>query len=143
LSATARGWNALAMATQVAQRKRSGWVTFAGVVALAAGAYNALGGIAAIADDDTLKAQATKVLYGIDMTVWGWFWLIVGALQILAGILVLRRNEWGMALAVTMAGFSALCTIFVIFVVPLFAITVLALDVLVMYGLLTNWDDAD
>jgi uncharacterized membrane protein HdeD (DUF308 family) len=131
------------MATQVAQRKRSGWVTFAGVVALAAGAYNALGGIAAIADDDTLKAQATKVLYGIDMTVWGWFWLIVGALQILAGILVLRRNEWGMALAVTMAGFSALCTIFVIFVVPLFAITVLALDVLVMYGLLTNWDDAD
>ena len=131
------------MSTQVAPRKRSGWVTFAGVIALAAGAYNALSGIAAIADDDTLKAQATKVLYGIDLSVWGWFWLLVGALQILGGILVLRRNEWGMALCVTMAGFSALCTIFVIFVVPLYAITVLALDVLVMYGLLTNWDDAD
>ena len=131
------------MATQAAQRKRSGWVTFAAVIALAAGAYNALSGIAAIADDDTLEAQATKVLYGIDFTVWGWFWLFVGALQILGGILVLRRNEWGMAICVTMAGFSALCTIFVIFVVPLWAVSVLALDVLVMYALLTHGDDFD
>ena len=130
------------MSTQVA-RKRSGWVTFAGVIALAAGAYNALSGIAAISDDDTLKAQATKVLYGIDLSVWGWFWLFIGVLQILGGILVIHRNEWGMALCVTMAGFSALCTIFVIFVVPLWAVTVLALDVTVMYALLTHGDDFD
>ena len=32
--------------------KRHGWVTFAGVIALVAGTYNALSGIAAIADDD-------------------------------------------------------------------------------------------
>ena len=130
------------MSTQAA-RKRSGWVTFAGVIALAAGAYNALSGIAAIANDDTLKAQATKVLYGIDLSVWGWFWLLVGVLQILGGILVIQRNEWGMALSVTMAGFSALCTIFVIFVVPLWAVAVLSLDVLVMYALLTHGDDFD
>jgi hypothetical protein len=131
------------MATQVAQRKRSGWVTFAAVIAIAAGAYNALSGIAAIADDDTLASQATKVLYGIDLSVWGWLWLLAGALQILGGILVLRRNEWGIAICVTMAGFSALCTIFVIFVVPLWAVTVLSLDVLVMYGLLARGDDFD
>src|SRR4029079_4199966 len=33
---------------------RSGWVTFAGVPAVVAGGYNALSGIAAISDDDTL-----------------------------------------------------------------------------------------
>jgi hypothetical protein len=130
------------MSTQVA-RKRSGWVTFAGVIALAAGAYNALSGIAAISNDDTLSAQATKVLYGIDLSVWGWFWLIVGVLQILGGILVIQRNEWGLALCVTMAGLSALCTIFVIFVVPLWAVAVLSLDVLVMFALLTHGDDFD
>jgi hypothetical protein len=57
--------------------RRSGWITFAGVAALIAGGYNALSGIAALSDDDTLAAQAQEVLYGIDLTGWGWFWLRV------------------------------------------------------------------
>src|SRR5215210_5609825 len=52
--------------------KRSGWLTFAGVTALVVGGYNALSGIAALSDDDTLVAQARDVLYGIDLTLWGW-----------------------------------------------------------------------
>jgi uncharacterized membrane protein HdeD (DUF308 family) len=123
--------------------KRSGWVTFAGVTALVVGGYNALSGIAALSDDDTLTAQASEVLYGIDLTFWGWLWLLVGALQILAGVLVLRRNEWGRALGVTIAGLSALITVFVIFVFPLWAIAVLTLDALVLYGLLTTSDEFD
>ena len=123
--------------------KRSGWVTFAGVTALVVGGYNALSGIAAISDDETLAAQANEVLYGIDLTFWGWLWLLVGALQILAGVLVLRRNEWGRALGVTIAGLSALITVFVIFVFPLWAIAVLTLDALVLYGLLSTSDEFD
>jgi hypothetical protein len=123
--------------------KRSGWVTFAGVIALVVGGYNALSGIAALSDDDTVAAQAAKVLYGIDLTFWGWLWLLAGALQILAGVLVLRRNSWGMALAVSMAGLSALITVFVIFVFPLWAIAVLTLDALVLFGLLTRADEFD
>jgi hypothetical protein len=53
--------------------ERSGWITFAGVMAVVAGVYNSLSGIAALADDDTLAAQASEVLYGIDLTAWGWF----------------------------------------------------------------------
>jgi len=121
--------------------RRSGWVTFAGVTALVVGGYNLLSGIAALSDDDTLAAQASEVLYGIDLTFWGWLWLLVGALQLLAGILILRRNEWGLALGVTMAGLSALITVFVIFVFPLWAIAVLALDALVLYGLLSSGDE--
>ena len=121
--------------------KRHGWVTFAGVIALVAGTYNALSGIAAIADDDTLAAQATDVLYGIDLTVWGWCWLIVGVLQLFTGVLILQRKEWGLALGVSIAGLSAFMTIFVIFVIPLWAIAVLTLDILVIYGLLERADD--
>jgi len=123
--------------------KRSGWLTFAGVTALVVGGYNLLSGIAAVSDDDVLAAQATKVLYGIDLTSWGWLWLLVGALQILGGVLVLRRNWWGVAIGVSMAGISALITVFVIFVVPLWAIAVLALDALVLYGLLSSTDEFD
>ena len=123
--------------------RRSGWVTFAGVVALVVGAYNAISGIAALSDDDTIAAQANEVLYGIDLTAWGWFWLIVGALQLLTGVLILQRNEWGRALGVGMAGLSAVITVFVIFVFPLWSLAVLTLDALVLYGLLTSTEEFD
>jgi hypothetical protein len=122
-------------------KRRSGWVTTAGVVMLVAGGYNALSGIAAISDDDTLAAQATKVLYGIDVGTWGWFWLLVGIAQLAAGVLILMRNEWGLAMGVGIAGLSAMMTVFVIFVVPLWAIAVLSLDVLVIWALLSAHED--
>ena len=122
-------------------RKRSGWVTTAGVVMLVAGGYNALSGIAAISDDDTIAAQATKVLYGIDFGTWGWFWLIAGIVQLAAGVLILMRNEWGLAMGVTIAGLSAMMTVFVIFIFPLWAIAVLSLDVFVIWALLSSSED--
>jgi hypothetical protein len=121
--------------------RRTGWITFAGVVGLLVGAYNALSGIAAIADDDTVSSQAKKVLFGIDLTAWGWFWLIVGVLQIVAGVLILQRNEWGRWLGMSFASLSAIITVFVIFVFPLWSIAVLALDTLVLYGLVTHGDE--
>ena len=118
--------------------KRSGWITFAGIAALVAGAYNALSGIAALSDDDTLAAQAQEVLYGIDLTAWGWFWLIVGLVQLLTGVLILQRNVWGLWLGVGIACLSALMTVLVMFVFPLWAIAVLTIDFLVLFALLTE-----
>jgi hypothetical protein len=128
------------MAEQAVAR-HSGWVTFAGVAALVAGGYNALSGIAALADDDTLTAQAQEVLYGIDLTAWGWFWLLVGIVQLITGVLILQRNRWGFWLGVTFAGLSAMLTLLVMFVFPLWAIAVLAINFLVLYGLLTQSDE--
>ncbi len=121
--------------------KRSGWITFAGVAALIAGGYNALSGIGALADDDTIAAQASEVLYGVDLTAWGWFWLLVGVLQLITGVLILQRNSWGLGLGVGIASLSAFLTVFVMFVFPLWAIAVLALDFLILYGLLTHSDE--
>ena len=121
--------------------RRSGWIIFAGVAALIAGGYNALSGIASLADDDTLAAQAAQVLYGIDLTLWGWFWLIVGLVQLGTGVLILQRNALGLWLGVGIAGISALMTVFIIFVFPLWAIAVLTVDLLVLYGLLTRVEE--
>jgi hypothetical protein len=121
--------------------KRSGWITFAGVMAVLAGGYNALSGIAALVDDDTIASQAKEVLYGIDLTAWGWFWLLVGLAQILTGLLIFQRNTWGLWLGVAFAGLSAMLTVIVMFVFPLWAIAVLTIDFLVLFGLLTQSDE--
>jgi len=122
-------------------RRRSGWVTFAGIVALVVGLYHVLSGIGALSNDDTIQSQTADVLFGISVTAWGWFWVLLGAAQTVAGYLILQRNEWGRWLGMTMAGLSALFTVFVIFVFPLWAITVLALDCLVLYALASQVDD--
>jgi len=93
--------------------KRSGWVTFAGLMALVAGVYNALSGIGALSDDDTIASRAREVLYGIDLTAWGWFWLIVGLAQVLTGILILQRSTAGFWLGIGFASLSAVLTVFV------------------------------
>jgi hypothetical protein len=120
---------------------RSGWVTFAGIAALIAGGYNTLSGIAALADDDTLANQAKDVLFGIDLTAWGWFWLILGIAQLITGVLILQRNPLGLWFGVTIAATSAMLTMLVIFIFPLWAIAVLAIDFLVLYALLTQSDE--
>ena len=121
--------------------KRSGWVTFAGVMALVAGVYNSLSGIAALTDDDRLASQAREVLYGIDLTAWGWFWLIVGMAQIVTGVLIVQRNTWGFWLGVGFASISAMMTVIVMFVFPLWALAVLVIDFLILFGLLTESDE--
>jgi hypothetical protein len=123
--------------------RRSGWVTFAGVVGLVVGAYHVVSGIGALTDDDTIRAQSADVLFGINVTAWGWFWLLLGAVQLVAGYLILQRNEWGRWLGIVMAGLSAMFTVFVIFVFPLWSIAVLTLDCLVIYGLLTESESFD
>jgi hypothetical protein len=120
---------------------RSGWITFAGVMAVIAGGYNVLSGIAALSDDDTIASQAKDVLYGIDLTAWGWFWLIIGLAQIVTGVLIFQRNTWGLWLGVTFAGLSAMLTVIVMFVFPLWAIAVLTIDFLILFGLLTQSDE--
>jgi hypothetical protein len=121
--------------------RRSGWITFAGVMAVVAGGYHVLSGIAALADDDTISSQVQDVLYGIDLTAWGWFWLILGIAQIVTGVLIFQRNVWGLWLGVGFAGLSAMLTVIVMFVFPLWAFAVLAIDFLVLFGLLTESDE--
>ena len=127
------------MAENVA--RRSGWITFAGIMALIAGGYNALSGIAALADDDIIASQAREVLYGIDLTAWGWFWLAIGLTQVLTGVLIFRRSTWGLWLGVGFAGISAMLTVLIMFVFPLWAMAVLIIDFLILFGLLTQSDE--
>jgi GTP cyclohydrolase III len=53
---------------EIVEVRRSGFVTFVGVIALVIGVDNAVGGIAAIAKDDRTEAVA-KVLFDIDISV--------------------------------------------------------------------------
>ena len=121
--------------------RRSSFVTFAGVLAVVVGFFNGIAGIAAISKDDSLEASAHEVLFGIDYTTWGWFWLILGIVQIGVGGLILARHPSGLLLGVVWASLSLILTVFVIFVYPFWAFAVIGINILIIWGLLDNADE--
>ena len=121
--------------------RRSGWVTFAAIVAILAGAYNALSGLSTLTSDYPLIEEAHDVLFSINVDTWSWFWLIVGVGQLITGILLFARNKWGLWMGIAFAVLSGIMAAFAIFAWPLWAASVLALDVLIIHGLTTHLED--
>jgi hypothetical protein len=121
-------------------------VTFAGVLAAIAGTYNLLSGIAAIADDARLSqypglADIDEVLYGVDLSAWGWFWAIIGGLQLVTAGLIFARRSAGQVLGVAFASISAMFTVFIIWVYPMWSLAVIALDLLIIYALTAHGEE--
>ncbi len=121
--------------------RHSGWVTFAAAMVVLVGLYHVLSGAAAIAESDSVTARVQEVLYGIDIKTWGWFWLIVGVAQLITGILLFSRNPTGAIIAIIGALVSASFAVFIIFVAPLWAIAVLALDVGIIWIIGANSEE--
>jgi hypothetical protein len=115
-------------------RIRSGWVTFAAIVAGVLGVFNILSGIAAIAEDDQTEALH-EVLFGINITAWGWFWLILGVLQVITAWLIYQRSPVGQTFGLIWAFIVASLSVFMIFVAPIWALVVMALSVTVIWAL--------
>lgn len=118
----------------------SGWVTFAAIVVVLAGMFNLLSGIAAITESDAVKAL-NEVLYGINIEAWGWFWVVIGVAQLITAFLLFARSPVGATLAILGATLSASFTIFLIFVAPLWAITVVALNVGIIWAITANIEE--
>ena len=64
--------------TTAAFSSKSGWVTFAGIAALVAGAYNGLSALSTLTSDYPRIEQVEKLLFGVSVDTWAWFWLVVG-----------------------------------------------------------------
>jgi hypothetical protein len=119
---------------------RSGWVTFAAVIAGIVGVYNVLSGIAAIAEDDSTE-RLGEVLYGVNITAWGWFWLILGIGQLVVAWLVYARHPLGQMLGLLWAFIVASLSVFTIFVAPAYSVAILAVNVLIIWALVTHSEE--
>jgi len=111
--------------------KGSGWLLFASIMLMVAGIYNFIWGIGALTKDELYVVQ----LLFANLTFWGWVWLIVGVLQVCAGFGVLSKNQAARWFGIVMASISAITAFFYIWAVPGWALLIITLDVLVIYGL--------
>jgi hypothetical protein len=110
----------------------SGWWLFAGVMMLIAGGFNVIEGVAALANEAYFDRSG--LLYD-SLTFWGWVILIIGILQLATCRFIYQRSQTGAILGIAMATVSAFAAFLAIGGYPLWAIIILVLDGLVIYGL--------
>jgi hypothetical protein len=111
-----------------------GLVTFAGVMLMIVATLNTLWGIAAIDQANVFVADA-RYVFG-DLNTWGWFVLALGVLQYFAAFAIWRGAAWGRWFGVACASGNAVLQTLWIPAYPILAMTILALDIAVIYGLL-------
>lgn len=121
----------------------SGWTIFAGVLMVMAGMFGAINGLIALFNDEAYLVTENH-LVAFDFTQWGWIHLIAGGILILAGLAVGATGAtWARILGVIVAGFHALSQFGFIEAYPFWTLTILALDVVVIYGLLVHGEEIE
>ncbi|MBB4765044.1 DUF7144 family membrane protein [Actinoplanes digitatis] len=129
---------------RVEDRPPSGWAigftTFAGVLMIMAGAFQALTGLVAIFENE-FYVSTRNYLLQFDVTTWGWIHLLLGLLVLFAGFAVLSGQTWGRAIGITLAGLSALANFAFIPYYPIWSLVIIALDVFVIWALAAHGRD--
>jgi hypothetical protein len=108
-------------------------VVFAASLLAIVGFFNLIDGIAAIANSHIFIGNAHYVVG--DLRVWGWVVLILGALQLLAVLGVLAGNQAARWFAVAVIGLNAIGQMFFIPAYPFWALMIIAVDVVALWGL--------
>ena len=117
-----------------ASRGEGYWmIVFAVVLLFTVGFFNVIDGIAAIANSHVFIANAHYVIG--ELRAWGWVALILGALQVFAAIGVLAGNQAARWFAVAVIGLNAIGQMFSIPAYPFWALMIIAVDVVALWGL--------
>jgi hypothetical protein len=136
---TARRINQEAPEVTDMTERRSGWVTFAGVLLLIAGVLNVIYGIAAIGDSKFFIEDQKYILSNLN--TWGWVTLILGALQMIAAFSLWSGGLYGQIFALFAAGLSAIGALLSIPAYPFWSLAIFALDVIIIHQVATRGDE--
>jgi len=116
-----------------AEGRGYGLVLFASVLLLVIGCFNLIYGIAAIANSHVFVANAHYVF--ANLRTWGWITLILAVLQLIAGLGVLAGNQLARWFAVAVIGLNAIDQMLFLPAYPFWSLTIIAMDVVALYGL--------
>ncbi|WP_447040380.1 DUF7144 family membrane protein [Streptomyces sp. DSM 118878] len=112
----------------------AGPMRYFGVPLIVSGVLSVLQGVTGIAKD-RLYGVPREYEYRFDLTSWGWIHLVVGVLLVLVGVAVLLAMRWGRGGGVTIAAVSLVTQFMFIPYYPLWSISVMALDLIILWGL--------
>jgi hypothetical protein len=114
----------------------NGLTIFAAAMMMIIGFWQALAGIAAVAQDK-VYAATPEYIYAFDVTGWGWIHLLLGILIVCAGVAVFMGSTWARMVAIVLASLSMIANFAFIPHYPIWSLTIIALDAAVIWALAT------
>ncbi len=122
--------------------KGVGWILFAWLILISAGVMNIIKGIAALDQTSFWTDYGSIIVYG-DLRTWGWILLVWGVLLLLAALGVYRGGELGRWFGIIAASVNLFFQFVFLPAYPFWAITIMVLDVLVIYALAVYGGQSD
>jgi len=113
---------------------RPGMVTFAAIVMFMVAGFEALSAILAFAGSGWWVTEMGNLVYA-NFVLWGVLDLLIALIALYAGIDILRGGTFGVVAGYLFAVVGAIRWLFVIPAAPILALVVIALCVMVIYGL--------
>ncbi len=120
----------------------SGWRVFAGSVLLLAGCFNVIWGLVALFNPRVITVSGQGLVIW-DFTVWGWTYVVIGALMAAASVGLFMMQPWARWLALVFASLSAILSVLYLPAYPLFSLLMVILDVVVIYQLSARWQQEE
>jgi hypothetical protein len=120
------------MATAQGQKAGTGWIAFSGVMLIIVGLLDVVDGLWALDRADT---KSSALLYADKLGGWGWFYLILGIILVLAGIGVFYRSQIARWIGIILGSIAIVSNMLWVFVFPITSLVVMFLATLVVYGL--------
>jgi len=105
-----------------------------------AGVCNAMQGVVGLITNEFYVATQ-KWIFQFDATTWGWVQIILGVIDVVAGIGLLSGAVWARILGVAIAAASILANFVWLPYYPLWAVLIIIFDVFVIWALTAHgWD---
>jgi hypothetical protein len=110
--------------------RRSGWVTFAGILLLLSGTLNVIYGISAISNSKFFNQNAEYIF--INLKTWGWITLGIGIIEVLAAGSLWRGGLFGRVMGIAAASLSAIAALLAIPAYPFWSLAIFALSIVII-----------
>jgi hypothetical protein len=112
----------------------TGWIVFAATMMIIGGSLSIIFGLVAALNDQWVAFTNAGAVF-LDVSQWGWVQMLIGLVVLLCGFGVLSGNILARTVGVLIAAGSLVGNFFIIPLYPLWAITVIVLDILVIWAL--------
>jgi hypothetical protein len=120
----------------------TGWVGFASIMLTIIGAINFFEGLIAVIRDNYYAIHGDQLIV-FDTTKWGWLMMIFGVLLFLVGLGLASKQGWARWTAVILIIINLIAQLSWLGNTgyPLWTLTVITLEIVVIYALTARWSD--
>jgi hypothetical protein len=125
------------------EKSMAGWIGFAAMVMIIIGGIDIFQGLIALFEDEYFVVTRSGYLV-VDLTAWGWTMVIWGVVLAVGGLALGAAQTWARWFAIVVVSLNIFAQLGFLgnSQYPLWALTALALNIVVLYALTARWSES-